>query len=31
MIAHVQASCENHQEFGEVLRDIDHTRGVVPI
>ena len=28
MIAHVQASCENHQEFGEVLRNIDHTRGV---
>src|SRR4029450_8468149 len=28
MIAHVQASCENHQEFGEALRNIDHTRGV---
>jgi cysteine desulfurase / selenocysteine lyase len=28
MIAHVQASCENHQEFGVVLRDIDQTRGV---
>ena len=28
MIAHVQASCENHQEFGAVLRDIDQTRGV---
>ena len=28
MIAHVQASCENHQEFGEVLRNIDHTRRV---
>jgi cysteine desulfurase/selenocysteine lyase len=28
MIAHVQASCENHQEFGEVLRNIDQTRRV---
>jgi cysteine desulfurase/selenocysteine lyase len=28
MIAHVQASCENHQEFGEVLRNIDQTRSV---
>jgi cysteine desulfurase / selenocysteine lyase len=28
MIAHVQASCENHQEFGAVLRDIDQTRRV---
>ncbi len=28
MIAHVRASCENHQEFGEVLRDIDQTRRV---
>lgn len=28
MIAHVRASCENHQEFGEVLRDIDETRQV---
>ena len=26
MIAHVRASCENHQEFGQVLRDIDETR-----
>jgi cysteine desulfurase / selenocysteine lyase len=28
MIAHVQASCENHQEFGAVMRDIDQTRRV---
>jgi cysteine desulfurase/selenocysteine lyase len=28
MIAHVRASCENHQEFGEVLRNIDQTRKV---
>lgn len=28
MIAHVRASCENHQEFGEVLRDIDQARQV---
>lgn len=28
MIAHVQASCRNHQEFGEVLRDIERTRTV---
>jgi cysteine desulfurase / selenocysteine lyase len=28
MIAHVRASCENHQEFGEVLRDIDRARRV---
>jgi cysteine desulfurase / selenocysteine lyase len=28
MIAHVRASCENHQEFGEVLRDIDQARRV---
>ena len=28
MIAHVQASCENHQEFGAVLRNIDQTRKV---
>jgi selenocysteine lyase/cysteine desulfurase len=28
MIAHIRASCENHQEFGEVLRDIDKTRRV---
>ena len=28
MIAHVRASCENHQEFGEVLRVIDHARRV---
>lgn len=26
MIAQVQASCENHQEFGNVLRDIEKTR-----
>jgi len=26
MIGHVQASCRNHQEFGEVLRDIERTR-----
>ncbi|CAN5609787.1 aminotransferase class V-fold PLP-dependent enzyme [soil metagenome] len=26
MIAHIQASCENHQEFGEVLVEIDRTR-----
>lgn len=26
MITQVRASCENHQEFGEVLRDIDRTR-----
>jgi selenocysteine lyase/cysteine desulfurase len=28
MIGHVQASCRNHQEFGEVLRDIERTRVV---
>ncbi len=28
MIANVHASCENHQEFGEVLRDIDDARRV---
>lgn len=28
MIAHVHASCENHQEFGAVLRDIDTTRAI---
>jgi cysteine desulfurase/selenocysteine lyase len=28
MIAYVRASCERHQEFGEVLRDIDQTRKV---
>jgi cysteine desulfurase/selenocysteine lyase len=28
MTAHVQASCRNHQEFGEVLRDIERTRVV---
>jgi selenocysteine lyase/cysteine desulfurase len=28
MIAHVRASCENHQEFGEVLRDFEKTRKV---
>ncbi len=28
MIAHIRASCENHQEFGEVLRDIQRTREV---
>lgn len=28
MIAHVRASCENHQEFGEVLRDIDQARQI---
>jgi cysteine desulfurase/selenocysteine lyase len=26
MIAHVEASCRNHQEFGEVLRDISRAR-----
>ena len=26
MIGHVRASCENHQEFGAVLRDIEETR-----
>jgi len=26
MIQHVQDSCRNHQEFGTVLRDIEHTR-----
>ena len=26
IIAHVRASCENHQEFGDVLRDIEKTR-----
>ena len=26
MISHIRASCENHQEFGEVLRDIEKTR-----
>ncbi len=28
MITHVRASCENHQEFGEVLVDIEKTRTV---
>jgi selenocysteine lyase/cysteine desulfurase len=28
MIAHVRASCENHQEFGDVLRDIDQARQI---
>jgi cysteine desulfurase / selenocysteine lyase len=28
MIAHVRASCENHQEFGEVLHDIDQARQI---
>lgn len=28
MVAHVEASCRNHQEFGEVLRDISRTREV---
>ena len=28
MIAYVRASCDRHQEFGEVLRDIDQTRTV---
>ena len=28
MISHIRASCENHQEFGEVLRDIDMTRRI---
>jgi len=28
MTAHVAASCRNHQEFGEVLRDISRTREV---
>ena len=28
MISHIRASCEDHQEFGEVFRDIDATRGV---
>jgi cysteine desulfurase/selenocysteine lyase len=28
MIAHIRASCENHQEFGEVLRDIDQARQI---
>jgi cysteine desulfurase / selenocysteine lyase len=28
MIAHIRASCEDHQEFGGVFRDIDRTRGV---
>ena len=28
MTEHVRASCENHQEFGEVLRDIEETRAV---
>lgn len=28
MTAHVEASCRNHQEFGEVLRDISRTRGI---
>lgn len=28
MIAHVHASCQNHQEFGEVLRDIDACRAL---
>ena len=26
MISHIRASCEDHQEFGAVLRDIDDTR-----
>lgn len=28
MTDHVRASCENHQEFGTVLRDIEQTRAV---
>jgi cysteine desulfurase / selenocysteine lyase len=28
MISHIRRSCEDHQEFGEVLRDIDRTRKV---
>lgn len=28
VIAHTRASCENHQEFGDVLRDITETRRV---
>ena len=28
MISHICRSCEDHQEFGEVLRDIDRTRTV---
>ncbi len=28
MISHVRASCEDHQEFGDVLRDIEETRAV---
>ena len=28
MISHIRRSCEDHQEFGEVLRDIDRTRTV---
>ncbi|HET7237573.1 MAG TPA: aminotransferase class V-fold PLP-dependent enzyme [Terrimicrobiaceae bacterium] len=28
MIAYIRASCERHQEFGEVLRDIDQARKV---
>lgn len=28
MTAHITASCENHQEFGTVLRDFEETRAV---
>jgi selenocysteine lyase/cysteine desulfurase len=28
MTTHVEASCRNHQEFGEVLRDISRTREI---
>ena len=28
MVAHIRASCEDHQEFGDVFRDIDATRSV---
>jgi len=28
MISHIRRSCEDHQEFGEVLRDIDRTRRI---
>jgi len=28
IISHVRTSCENHQEFGEVLHDIEQTRKV---
>lgn len=28
IVAHAEASCTNHQEFGDVLRDVERTRAV---